>query len=328
MERIQGGGGLNGSAHHDPHPMKESLKWNGDVGKNATDWDLYMRTDGRGEKGFERWHNGDPSVKVSLIIPSLNEADNLKFVLPAIPNLVDELIIVDGGSIDGTVDVVRELRPDAKIIIDSVPGKGNALRRGFEAAAGDILVMMDADGSMDPLDIGTFVAALEAGADVAKGSRFLQGGGSADMTILRGLGNRALTRAVRLAFGGRYSDLCYGYMAFWRHVLPAFEGHVQGFEIETFLNIRALAAGLRVVEVASFESARLYGESHLRTFRDGSRALLTIGRERLRLSKARAERGVPRPSGRPVVPVPESRLAPAPVADLFATPPPQRVHEA
>lgn len=150
------------------------------------------------------------------------------------------------------------------------------------------------------------------------------------MTIVRRLGNRALTRAVRLAFGGRYSDLCYGYMAFWRHVLPMFDGHVQGFEIETFLNIRALAAGLRVVEVASFESARLYGESHLRTFRDGSRALLTIGRERRWLSKARAGRGIPRHgethlipvhgANEHVLPVNDAAQGPAPVADIFPDP--------
>jgi glycosyltransferase involved in cell wall biosynthesis len=302
-----------------------------------------MKTDRRTENGSERWHAGKP--KISLIIPTLEEAENLKLVLPAIPDIVDELIIVDGGSNDSTVDVVRQLQPDANIIIDTTPGKGYALRRGFEAAIGDILVMMDADGSMDPVDIGTFVAALEAGADVAKGSRFLQGGGSADMTIVRRLGNRALTRAVRLAFGGRYSDLCYGYMAFWRHVLPTFEGDVRGFEIETFLNIRALAAGLRVVEVASFENPRLYGESHLRTFRDGSRALLTIGRERRRISKGRAELGIPLPAGGHAVPVqtsneqslpldgapkalPVDGKAPAPVAGIFPDPPAQLANEA
>jgi hypothetical protein len=295
------------------------------------------RSDRRWDTGSDRWRHG-PAVKVSLIIPTLEEAENLKLVLPAIPTTVDELLIIDGGSTDSTVDVVRELQPSAKIIIDRLPGKGNALRRGFEAATGDILVMMDADGSMDPADIVTFVAALEAGADVAKGSRFLQGGGSADMTIVRKLGNRALTRAVRLAFGGRYSDLCYGYMAFWRQVLPTFDGDVRGFEIETFLNVRALAAGLRVAEVASFESARLHGESHLRTFRDGSRALLTIGRERRRLSKARAERGVPRPLGRHVVPVQASSehvlgvdgaaQPPTHLADMFPDPPAELANEA
>ena len=286
-----------------------------------------VRNDGRWGNGSSPSHNGGSSAKISLIIPTLEEAENLKLVLPAIPRIVNELIIVDGGSADSTIDVVDELRPNAKIIVDTVPGKGNALKRGFEAATGDILVIMDADGSMDPLDIGTFVAALEAGADVAKGSRFLQGGGSDDMTIVRKLGNRALTRAVRLAFGGRYSDLCYGYMAFWRHVLPTFDGDVQGFEIETFLNIRALAAGLRVVEVASFESQRVYGESHLRTFRDGSRALLTIGRERRRLSKARAARGIPRPLGRHVELAEESQRPPAPIADIFPSPPAQLANE-
>jgi glycosyltransferase involved in cell wall biosynthesis len=243
--------------------------------------------------------SNEPSAHptVSLIIPTLNEADNLRHVLPTLPAVVDELVIVDGGSTDGTVDVVRQLRPDAVIVHDTRPGKGVALQSGFEAARGEILVMMDADGSMDPNDIATFVAALHAGADVAKGSRFLQGGGSSDLTPLRTFGNFMLTQAVRVTFGGRYSDLCYGYMAFWRHVLPAFEGKmVGGFEVETFLNIRALAAGLRVVEVASFESPRLHGESNLHTFRDGARVLRTIYRERRGLTRARAGLGVPRPA--------------------------------
>jgi hypothetical protein len=244
--------------------------------------------------------SNEPSAHptVSLIIPTLNEADNLRHVLPTLPAVVDELVIVDGGSTDGTVDVVRQLRPDAVIVHDTRPGKGVALQSGFEAARGEILVMMDADGSMDPNDIATFVAALHAGADVAKGSRFLQGGGSSDLTPLRTFGNFMLTQAVRVTFGGRYSDLCYGYMAFWRHVLPAFDPGVPGFEVETFLNVRALAAGLRIVEVASFESPRIHGDSHLRTFRDGSRVLRTIARERRRLSRARAGLGVPRPVAR------------------------------
>jgi glycosyltransferase involved in cell wall biosynthesis len=254
----------------------------------------------RAERAAERRRATSSYPKVSLIIPTLNEAENLKHVLPKIPSLVDELIIVDGASEDATVEVVEALRPDAQVIVDGRRGKGNALRTGFQAATGDILIIMDADGSMDPIDIGTFVASLEAGADVAKGSRFLQGGGSADLTRLRHLGNFVLTKTVRATFGGRFSDLCYGYMAFWRHVLPTFEGEVQGFEIETFLNVRALAAGLRIVEVASFESPRIHGQSHLRTFRDGSRVLRTIARERYRLVIARAQHGIPRPLTTPV----------------------------
>lgn len=235
-----------------------------------------------------------PCPTVSLIIPTLNEAQNLALVLPTIPQIIDELVIVDGRSTDGTLDVVRQLRPDAVIVLEPRHGKGHALRSGFDAATGDIIVMMDADGSMDVADILVFVASLRSGADVVKGSRFLQGGGSSDLTRLRTAGNRALTGMVRLAFGGRYSDLCYGYMAFWRHVLPAFDGEeVGGFEVETFLNIRSLVAGLRVVEIASFEYPRIHGVSNLHTFRDGARALRTIYRERRALASTRARLGVP-----------------------------------
>jgi len=118
-----------------------------------------LASDIRSEKhkdwGLERRRKGGPSAKVSLIIPTLDEADNLKLVLPTIPSIIDELIIVDGGSTDGTIEVVQELWPTARIIVDQQPGKGYALRRGFEAATGDILVMMDADGSMDALSAGT-----------------------------------------------------------------------------------------------------------------------------------------------------------------------------
>jgi len=238
---------------------------------------------------------GASHVRVTLVIPTLNEAANLPYVLPEVPSIVDEVVIVDGGSRDGTVDLAREFLPDARIVVERRPGKGRALRRGFEEASGQIIAMMDADGSMDPGELPTLVAMLLGGADVAKGSRFLQGGGTSDMETVRRLGNHALRSVVRLAFGGRYSDLCYGYMAFWRHVLPVFDGAGDGFEVETFFNVRALAAGLHIAEAPSFERRRLHGESHLHTFRDGFRVLRTIARERQALKSSRRGTGVARP---------------------------------
>jgi glycosyltransferase involved in cell wall biosynthesis len=241
--------------------------------------------------------NGEAErVRVSVIIPTLNEADNLQHVMTVLPPVVDEVLIVDGGSTDGTIEEARRLRHDVRIIEELRPGKGRALRTGFEEATGDILVMIDADGSMDPREIPAMVAVLEAGADVVKGSRFLQGAGTDDMGLLRRSGNTSLRLLVRALFGGRYSDLCYGYMAFWRDVLPAFEGDAPGFEVETFLNVRALAAGLRVAEIPSFERNRISGESHLNTFRDGWRVLLTIFRERQVTARSRWGQGVPRPT--------------------------------
>jgi glycosyltransferase involved in cell wall biosynthesis len=217
--------------------------------------------------------------RVSVIIPTLNEAKNLPHVLPRIPNWVDEVLLVDGYSSDDTVEVARALYPEVRVIMQQGRGKGDALRCGFAAARGDILVMLDADGSTDPNEIPAFIGGLLAGADYAKGSRFMQGGGTSDMSLHRRLGNLGFVLGVRLLFGGSYTDLCYGYNAFWARVLPELDLDVNGFEIETLMNVRALSAGLKITEVASFEAERIFGESHLKALPDGWRVLKTILRE-------------------------------------------------
>jgi glycosyltransferase involved in cell wall biosynthesis len=158
-------------------------------------------------------------------------------------------------------------------------GKGDALRCGFAAATGDILIMLDADGSTSPNEIPAFVGCLLAGADYAKGSRFMQGGGTSDMSLHRKLGNMGFVWGVRLLFGGGFTDLCYGYNAFWAHVLPVLNLDADGFEIETLMNVRALSAGLKIAEVPSFETERIFGDSHLQAIPDGLRVLKTILRE-------------------------------------------------
>lgn len=227
----------------------------------------------------------DHMPTVSIVIPALNEADNLPHVLPLIPQEIDEVLLVDGQSSDGTVEVARSLRPGIRIVQQEGRGKGCALRTGFAAATGDIVVMLDADGSMDPREIPAFVGALLAGADFAKGSRFVQGGGTADMPFLRRFGNWGFVTLVRLLFGSSYSDLCYGYNAFWRQTLHLLDLDADGFEIETLMNLRVLRAGLKVAEIPSFEAERVHGKGRLRTFRDGWRVLKTIIRERFRQRK-------------------------------------------
>jgi glycosyltransferase involved in cell wall biosynthesis len=218
---------------------------------------------------------------ISVIVPTLNEAKNLPWLLPRIPDWVHEVIIIDGCSTDDTVQVARTLRPDVRIIMEMRRGKGAALRAGFAAARGDVIVMLDADGSMDPEEIILFVGALISGADFAKGSRFIQGAGTTDMSLFRMLGNRYLTLIVRLLYGSAFSDLCYGYIAFWTKHVPLLQSDCDGFEIETLINIRALKSRLKIVEVASFESKRLHGNSNLRAVPDGWRVLKTIVRERV-----------------------------------------------
>jgi glycosyltransferase involved in cell wall biosynthesis len=223
---------------------------------------------------------------VSVVIPAYNEARNLPSVLLQIPRQGTEVIVVDGHSSDGTIGVVHELCPGAVVVTQPGRGKGDALRAGFRAATGDIVVMIDADGSMTPREIPAFVGALVAGADLAKGSRRLEGGGSADLTPVRSLGNRALGWIFNRIHGTRLTDLCYGYMAFWRHHLPDLMPDCDGFEVETALNVRAARARLRVVEVPSNEGRRGYGDSNLHPVRDGLRVLRTMVRERQRSDPA------------------------------------------
>lgn len=230
---------------------------------------------------------------ISFVIPTLNEARNLRSLLPRIPAWAHEIIIVDGRSTDGTVEIARELRKDVRIVMEPKRGKGAALQAGFRAAAGDIIVMLDADGSMAPEEAILFVGALMSGADLVKGSRFMQGAGSEDISIIRRLGNWGLTQLVRLLYGCSFSDLCYGYVAFWRKHVETLQCDCDGFEIETLINVRALKRRLKIVEVASFEAPRISGESNLRAVRDGIRVLRTILRERVKTSIVLFDYGYP-----------------------------------
>jgi glycosyltransferase involved in cell wall biosynthesis len=213
---------------------------------------------------------------VSLLIPAKNEERNLAWVLARIPPIVDEIVLIDGRSTDRTVEVARAMRPDVVVVAERGRGKGAAVRTGIEAATGEFLVMIDADGSMDPAEISLFVEALENGADLVKGSRFLPGGGTTDMTRLRMCGNRALLGIANILFRTRFTELCYGYMAFRRSAILSLGLSSDGFEIETEIVVRAALHRLTIAEIPSFESERRFGTSNLNTFRDGTRVLRTI----------------------------------------------------
>lgn len=217
---------------------------------------------------------------INVVIPTRNEAQNLHYILPRIPPIVSEVILVDGHSTDDTIAVAQKLLPAIRIIRQTGRGKGDAVRIGFVACRGDIIVMLDGDGSTDPGEISRFVEALMAGNDFAKGSRFIKGGGSHDITPLRRLGNFGLCMLVNILFRRRFSDLCYGYNAFWRYCLDFMELDCSGFEVETQISLRMHKANLKIVEVPSVEHPRIYGQSNLRTFRDGWRVLKTIIKER------------------------------------------------
>jgi glycosyltransferase involved in cell wall biosynthesis len=250
----------------------------------------------------------EPWPRVSVVVPALNEARNLPHVFARMPPNIHEVILVDGHSVDGTVAVARQLRPDVRVLRQTRTGKGNALACGFAAATGDIIAMVDADGSADPGEIPQFVKALLNGADFAKGTRYAYGGGSSDLTRLRGAGNHALTAFFNLCYRRDYTDLCYGFNVFWRRHAPTLGldatsspppggGRLwgDGFEVETLIHVRAAKAGLLITEVPSFEHSRIHGVSNLNAFRDGLRVLRTIFAERRRTRHLPATVAAPEP---------------------------------
>lgn len=239
---------------------------------------------------------------VTAVVPTLNEADNLRWLLPRL-TAVDEVVIVDGESTDGTVEIARLLRPDAVILVEPPTGKGTAMRTGMAAASSDVLIFLDADGSMDPAEFDAFLALICRGFDFVKGSRYACGGGSDDLTGLRSTGNKWLTRLANMLYRGGWSDLCYGFVAMRRSAVDRLELTSTGFEIETEMCVNAVRAGLRIAEVASHESNRRHGESNLNTFRDGWRVLKTMIKLRFRGRLGETERS------QPLEPVPSWRAA-------------------
>ncbi|MDG5485716.1 glycosyltransferase family 2 protein [Mycolicibacterium gadium] len=223
---------------------------------------------------------GAQTSSVSLVIPVRNEARNIAWVLEQIADDVDEIILVDGESTDATLITARSYRPDVKVVAQEGTGKGSALRTGFLAATGDVIVMMDADGSMSPQEIRHYVHFLANGYDFVKGSRFMGGGGSLDITPFRRLGNRFLLSVFNNLYGTELTDLCYGFCAFHRRYLDLLDLTATGFEIEAEMTVRAVQSGLRIAEVPSLEMPRRAGKSNLRAIRDGRRVLETTLRGR------------------------------------------------
>jgi glycosyltransferase involved in cell wall biosynthesis len=217
--------------------------------------------------------------RISLVVPTLNESPNIKYVFSNIPEFVDEIVVVDGNSTDGTREEIKKYRDDAIIIIDKRRGKGQAMKTGFEIASGDIVVIMDADGSHDSKEMPKLLGPVLDGYDASHGSRMLPGGGSDDFTLFRKLGNKVFVRLVNHMFGADYSDLCYGYRAYKKETIQKMKCTRVGFEIETEQSIRIAKAGIKVKEIPSFEARRRNGNSNLSSFKDGWKILNVIVKE-------------------------------------------------
>ena len=221
-------------------------------------------------------------IEISIIIPTLNEEENIERVIKRIKKILFsqsyEIIVVDGYSSDNTVKKAIE---NGAIVIYDKKGKGSALRKGFDKAKGDILISMDADLSNDPKELYLIIDSIKIGYDICMGSRFITGGGTEDMPYFRKLGNRFFVLLVNLFFGSHYSDLCYGYRGFRKKIIKDLDLKEDRFAIETEININAAKKHMKVIEIPSVEKRRDMGTGKLRTFADGYNIFKTILKNRI-----------------------------------------------
>jgi glycosyltransferase involved in cell wall biosynthesis len=230
------------------------------------------------------------NYSVSLIIPAMNESATLTSIIDSVPEYVDEIIIIDGRSKDNTFEIASNHPRVNKVLRQRSRGKGAALSLGFAVATCDLVAIIDADGSMDPAELKDFLNMFPQ-AEIVKGSRSKKlGGTSADLTVFRDLGNRALTKLCNYWFKENWTDLAYGYAVVDRKALGKLglssydemgsvfghKSYGQGFEIEALIFCRSSKWGFRVLEVASAEHRRISGSSNLRAIRDGFRVLSAI----------------------------------------------------
>lgn len=229
--------------------------------------------------------------RVSVVVPAKNEAPNIREFLPYLKEYYEVIVVVSAAD-HASAEAARAALPTAKVVYQTRKGKGNALACGFAEVTGDAIVMFDIDGSADPHEIPRFIKALTDGADLAKGSRYCRGGGSDDITLLRSAGNRGLNMVASVLTYTRFTDLCYGYNAFWADRLymldlPDTDAETpemlrgDGFEIEALIVGRFALSGAAITEVPSFEHDRFHGRTNLNTFRDGFRVLWTLLQDRL-----------------------------------------------
>lgn len=219
---------------------------------------------------------------ISIVIPTFNEEGNISYAISGIRKVLKdydyEVIVVDKHSKDRTVEKAK--RMGARILYDDI-GKGSALVKGLKASRGSIQISMDADLSHEPMELKLLIAGIETGYDICMGSRFIIGGGSKDMPLIRKFGNKVFVTLVDLLFHTNYTDLCYGYRSFRKGVVNGLDLDQPGMGIETEISIKAIRHHFKVLEVPSIEKKRHSGTGKLRTFRDGYIILKTIFRNAL-----------------------------------------------
>jgi len=226
---------------------------------------------------------------VTLLIPTLNEIDGMREIMPRIdPAWIDQILILDGGSTDGTIEYARER--GYQVHVQREPGIRFGYREVLPLIQGDVILTFSPDGNSIPEVIPTLVEKMNEGYDMTIASRYLAGAKSHDDSLLTGFGNWLFNRLINSFYGASYTDCMVIYRA-WRkalfteldldkdesHSMEKWFGTI--ISIEPLLSIRAAKCKLKIAEIPADEPPRIGGVAKLQAFRWGGSYLCQVIRE-------------------------------------------------
>lgn len=231
-----------------------------------------------------------PTPTVTLLALTLNEVQGVQAVLPAVDKtLFHQILVVDGGSTDGTVEWCRSNGFD--VMVQSQPGIRFAYLEAWPHVTGDVVLTISPDGNCDPAFLAPIIAKMAEGFDMVIGSRYLGDAHSDDDTWMTGVGNWLFTRTVNLLHGARYTDCMVIYRAFRRSLIAELDLDKDASYVlperlfrttiswEPLMSVRVAKRRLRVAEVAAGEPVRIGGKSKLQPFRWGAAYYFQFWRE-------------------------------------------------